>query len=314
VPTGTAARARSLIPLKKPQPLMTKPDEHHHDSSHTEPERVPAVGQTRPRPPTDQPTVPLWTRDFTNLTYEWRRLFSELFGSFLLVMAAAGGPVIQNRSLGQIGRVAEVTAPALTVLAVILFMGAVSGAHLNPIVSVAFALRRDFQWRRVPGYILAQVLGAVLATLLLRVTFGDVAHLGATLPGAGFTSGQAFIIEVVLSCGLVSTILGTASSAQNVGTLSAVGVGAYIGLAGLWASPVSGASMNPARSLGPALGAGDLHHLWIYLSAPPLGMLIAVAAAQILRGPGGDPDGRRAADGTLPDAAAGDETSARDNR
>ncbi|MGA3253506.1 MAG: aquaporin, partial [Mycobacterium sp.] len=127
---------------------MTKPDEHHHDSSHTEPERVPAVAQTRPRPPTDQPTAPLWTRDFTNLTYEWRRLFSELFGSFLLVMAAAGGPVIQNRSLGQIGRVAEVTAPALTVLAVILFMGAVSGAHLNPIVSVAFALRRDFQWRQ----------------------------------------------------------------------------------------------------------------------------------------------------------------------
>lgn len=248
------------------------------------------------------PAAPVWARDFTDLSYEWRRLFSELFGTFLLVMAAAGAPVIQSRSGGQIGRVAEVAAPALTVLAVILFMGAVSGAHLNPIVSIAFALRHDFQWRRVPGYVLAQVLGAVLASLLLRNTFGDVAHLGATLPGAGFTSEQAFIIEVVLSCGLVSTILGTASSAQNVGPLSAVGVGAYIGLAGLWASPVSGASMNPARSLGPALASGDLHDVWIYLTAPPLGMLLAVAAAQILRGPGGDPDGRRAATGTLPDA------------
>lgn len=271
---------------------MTHSDEHRDRGS---------------RPPSiEHPITPAWARDFTDLSYEWRRLFSELFGTFLLVVAAAGGPVIQYRSAGQIGRVAEVTAPALTVLAVILFMGEVSGAHLNPIVSVAFAMRRDFQWRRVPGYVLAQVLGALLAALLLRVTFGNVAHLGATLPGVEFTSGQAFVIEVVLSCGLVSTILGTASTAQNVGALSAVGVGAYIGLAGLWASPVSGASMNPARSLGPALASGDLHHLWIYLSAPPLGMLIAVAAADVLRGPGGGPGGRRAADGTLPDAGAGD--------
>lgn len=248
------------------------------------------------------PTAPPWARDFTDLSYEWRRLFSELFGTFLLVMAAAGAPVVSNRSGDQIGRVAEVTAPALTVLAVILFMGAVSGAHLNPIVSVAFALRNDFQWRRVPGYVLAQSVGAVLAALLLRATFGDVAHLGATLPGNDFGVWQAFVIEVVVSTGLVSTILGTASSAQNVGALSAVGVGAYVALAGLWASPVSGASMNPARSLGPAIAGADFHDLWIYLCAPAFGMLIAVGAAFVLRGPGGDPDGRRAADGTLPDA------------
>jgi aquaporin Z len=104
----------------------------------------------------------------------------------------------------------------------------------------------------------------------------------------------------VLSAGLVSTILGTASRAQNLGPLSAVGVGAYIALAGLWASPVSGASMNPARSLGPALATGDLHQLWIYLTAPVLGMLIAAAAAEILRGPGGGRHGSRAAQGTLP--------------
>jgi aquaporin Z len=249
-------------------------------------------------------TAPAWARDFTDLRYEWRRLFSELFGTFLLVVAAAGAPVVSNRSAEPIGRVAEVTAPALTVLAVILFMGAVSGAHLNPIVSVAFALRGDFQWRRVPGYLVAQVIGAVLAALLLRTTFGNVAHLGATLPGADFGVGQAFVIEVVLSTGLVSTILGTASTAQNVGALSAVGVGAYVALAGLWASPVSGASMNPARSLGPAIAGADFSHLWIYLCAPLLGMLVAVAAAQVLRGPGGGPGGRRAADGTLPDAQA----------
>lgn len=249
-----------------------------------------------------QPPEASWIGDFTDLSYEWRRLFSELFGTFLLVLAAAGAAVIQDRSGGQIGRIAEVTAPALTVLTVILFMGAVSGAHLNPIVSIAFALRRDFQWRRVPGYIVAQLLGALLAALLLRAAFGNVANLGATLPGTGFSTSQAFLIELVLSVGLVSTILGTASTAQNVGPLSAVGVGGYIALAGLWASPVSGASMNPARSLGPALASGNLHQLWIYLAAPAIGMLVAVAAAYILRGPGGGPVGTRSAQGALPDS------------
>ncbi len=242
---------------------------------------------------------PVWAREFDDLHYEGRRLFSELFGTFLLVLAGAGAPVIDHVSGGQIGRVAAVVAPAGTVLAVILFMGAVSGAHLNPVVSIAFALRRDFQWRRVPGYLLAQLLGALLAALLLRITFGNVAHLGATLPGPAFTTAQALTLEVFLTLGLVSTILGTASTAQNVGTLSALGVASYIALAGLWASPVSGASMNPVRSAGPALVSGQLHDLWIYLAGPTVGMFLAVGAAGILRGPGGDPDAVRAAQGTL---------------
>jgi aquaporin Z len=307
VSAGTAARDRGLTPRENADLLMTQPDRHNDEGSKNQVDRAAAAAPDR----ASQLTAPVveresaWVRDFTDLSYEWRRLFSELFGTFLLVLAAAGGAVIQDRSIGQIGRVAEVTAPALTVLTVILFMGAVSGAHLNPIVSVAFALRRDFQWRRVPGYILAQLLGAVLAAMLLRATFGNVAHLGTTQPGPGFSPGQAVIIEVVLTAGLVSTILGTASSAQNLGPLSAIGVGAYIALAGLWASPVSGASMNPTRSLGPALASGDLHQLWIYLSAPPLGMLIAVAVAQILRGPGGGSDGTRAAQGTLHSTTSG---------
>jgi len=283
---------------------MRQPD-NQHDQGVEETVQAQARVHDRPRSGTTQLFEPVWARDFTDLSYEWRRLFGELFGTFLLVLAAAGAAVVQDRSRGQIGRIAEVTAPGLTVLAVILFMGAVSGAHLNPIVSIAFALRRDFLWRRVPGYIVSQVLGAVLAALLLRASFGDVANLGATQPGIGFSPGQAFLIEVVLTLGLVRAILGTASRAQNVGPLSAVGVGAYIALAGLWASPVSGASMNPARSLGPALASADLRQLWIYLTAPPLGMLVAVAAAYILRGPGGGPHGIRAAQGNLPDTAPG---------
>ena len=242
---------------------------------------------------------PPWSREFTDLSYEWRRLFGELFGTFLLVVVGAGASVLDARTAGGIGRTAEVITPGLMVLAVILFMGAVSGAHLNPVVSIAFALRNDFQWRRVPGYILAQIAGAAAACLLLRALFGTVGALGATLPGAGFTSTQAFVVETLLTLGLVSTILGTASSAQNIGPLSAVGVGAYIALAGLWASPVSGAAMNPARSLGPDLARGDFHDLWIYVAGPMLGALLAVAVAYVLRGPGGGPSGSTAAQGTL---------------
>jgi aquaporin Z len=236
---------------------------------------------------------------FTDLSFEGRRLFSELFGTFLLVMVGAGAGILDARTDGGIGRTAAVVAPALLVLAVILFMGAVSGAHLNPVVSIAFAMRHDFQWRRVPGYIAAQLAGATLACLVLRATFGMVGSLGATLPGGGFTSTQAFVVETLLTLGLVSTILGTSSTAQNLGPLSAIGVGAYIALAGLWASPVSGASMNPARSLGPDLVSGDFHDLWVYVAGPMLGMFLAVGAAFILRGPGGDPGGIRAAQGTL---------------
>jgi aquaporin Z len=243
--------------------------------------------------------------EFTDLSFEGRRLFSELFGTFLLVMVGAGAAVLDARTDGGIGRTAEVIAPALLVLAVILFMGAVSGAHLNPVVSIAFALRHDFHWRRVPGYILAQFAGATLACVVLRATFGMVGSLGATVPAVGFTSTQAFVVETLLTLGLVSTILGTASTAQNVGPLSAIGVGAYIALAGLWASPVSGASMNPARSLGPDLVRGDFQDLWVYVAGPMLGMVLAVGVAYVLRGPGGDPGGSRAAQGTLQPGTAG---------
>ncbi len=242
---------------------------------------------------------PLWARDFTDLAFEWRRLFSEFFGTFLLVTVGVGGGEVDAVTHGGIGRAALVTGPGLLVTAVILFMGAVSGAHLNPVVSVAFALRGDFGWARVPGYIAAQLVGAVAATVLLRLTFGYHQGAGATVPGGGFSSWQAFIVETVLTLGLVSTILGTASTAQNIGALSAFGVGAYIVLSGLWAGPVSGASMNPARSFGPDLVAGNFHYFWLYLAGPMLGAVLAVAAATILRGPGGDHGGRTAAQGTL---------------
>jgi aquaporin Z len=236
-------------------------------------------------------------KDFDNPRHEWRRLFSELFGTFLLVLVAAGGGILVGE--GQISLAAAVVAPGLMVMAIILFMGAISGAHLNPAVSLAFALRRDFPWKRAPGYIIVQLVGATLACLFLDAVFGNIQHLGATLPGAGYENWQAFLMEVVLTLGLVSVILGTASAAQNVGAVAALAVGGYIALAGLWAAPVSGVSMNPARSFGPALVSGDFTSYWVYVAGPIAGALIAVGCAYVLRGAGGDPISMAAGSGVL---------------
>jgi aquaporin Z len=243
-------------------------------------------------------TLEFGSRDeFEDPRFAYRRLFAELLGTFLLVLVAAGGGVLHAK--GQISLSAAVVAPGLMVMAVVLFMGAVSGAHLNPVVSLAFAMRRDFPWNRVPRYIVAQLVGAVLACLFLLAVFGNVEHLGATLPGHGYAPWQALLFEIVLTGGLVSVVLGTASAAQNVGTIGALGVGGYIALAGLWSAPVSGTSMNPARSFGPALVSGDWTAYWVYVAGPLAGAVIAVGCAQILRGRGGDDAAREAASGTL---------------
>jgi aquaporin Z len=236
-------------------------------------------------------------KDFDDPRLEYRRLFSELLGTFMLVLVAAGGGLLHAE--GQISLSAAVVAPGLMVLGIILFMGAVSGAHLNPAVSFAFALRGDFPWKRLPGYVIVQLLGATLACLFLLAVFGNVEHLGATLPGPGYANWQAFLMEVALTGTLVSVILGTASAAQNVGPIAALAVGGYIALAGLWAAPVSGTSMNPARSFGPALVSGDFTSYWVYVAGPILGALIAVGCAIVLRGSGGSAISRAAGSGKL---------------
>jgi aquaporin Z len=239
------------------------------------------------------------TYDFDDPRHEWRRLFSELFGTFLLVLVGAGGAVVNAQSDGAISRAAAVTAPGLMVMAIILFMGAVSGAHLNPAVSIAFAARGDFPWRRVPGYVVVQLLGATLACLFLWAVLGKLGMLGATEPGPGISATQAMLMELILTVGLVSTILGTASGAQNIGVFGALGVGGYIILAGLWSSPISGASMNPARSFGPDMALLDFTNYWAYVVGPIAGALIAVGFAWILRGPGGGKSGAAAAQGRI---------------
>jgi aquaporin Z len=225
-------------------------------------------------------TVP----DFLEARHEWRRLFSEAWGTFLLVVVAAGAGVVGASSGGAITLSMKVVAPGMMVMAVIYFMGAVGGAHLNPAVTLAFAARRNFPWNRVPGYIVAQLLGGIAAAAFLRAMFGNVGHLGATMPGPGVTNFTAFIFEVLLTTGLVSTILGTASGARNIGSNAALAIGGYIALAGLWAAPISGASMNPARSFAPDLLRGDMSTTWVYIAGPLIGAAIAVGFEWILKG------------------------------
>ena len=237
--------------------------------------------------------------DFNDPRQEWRRVISEFVGTFFLVLVAAGAGMVGTLYEGTIGLGMAVVAPGLMVMGVIMFMGKISGAHLNPAVSIAFALRNDFPWARVPGYVVAQVLGAVAAAGVLTYLVGVSATHGGSYPGAQTSHFAAFLTEALLTFGLVSVILGTASGAQSLGIMAALAVAAYISLAGLWAAPLSGASMNPVRTFGPNLVGGDLGPYWIYLAGPILGAVLAVGFAFVLRGPGGGRMGSMAAQGVL---------------
>jgi aquaporin Z len=220
------------------------------------------------------------------------------------VLVAAGGGVVSHQSDGQVSLAMAVTVPGLMVMAIIYFMGSVSGAHLNPAVTLAFAVRSNFPWRRVPGYIISQICGGTLAALFLKGLFGFTGNIGATVPGNGVSDMTALMMEIVLTAGLVNTILGTASGARNIGTNGAIAVGGYIALAGLWSAPISGASMNPIRSLGPDLIRGDFTHTWIYVVGPIAGAMIGVLFERILRG-------KPTQSGTLAAQGRIDETSER---
>lgn len=215
---------------------------------------------------------------FWDPSSRWRRLLAEFVGTFLLTFVAAGGDTIEAATHEALGHGAKVVAPALMVMALIYAIGSVSGAHFNPAVTLAFAARGDFPPRRVPAYVLFQFAGAFAAAGLLLALYGDVGHLGATLPHHGLLS--SLVMEIVLSAALVLVILGTAAAGPRiVGHNAALAVGGTIALLGLFGSPVSGASMNPARSLGPALVGGSTDGFWLYLAGPLGGAAIALGLA-----------------------------------
>jgi aquaporin Z len=238
----------------------------------------------RGRLDTDTDRITNFFSDAHNPRQWWQRLYAELLGTFLLTLVAAGADVISVATGRPADSLARYVAPALLVMAMVYTIGNVSGAHLNPVVTLAFSLRSDFPWRRVLGYWGAQMAGSLLAALFLLVIFGDKAHLGATIPNPRTGDGAALVIEIVLTALLVTVILGTAHNQRLVGHNAAFAVAGTIALAGLFAGPVSGASMNPARSFGPALLSGALGSYWIYLVGPVIGGLLAAGMAWILRG------------------------------
>ena len=210
-----------------------------------------------------------------------RVLVAEAIGTFALVFAGCGA-IMVNAQTNQLGHVGVAITFGLVIMFGIYAVGHISGAHFNAAVTFAFALTRHFPWPRAGAYWCAQFVGAVTAAALLRASLGDIAHVGATLPSG--SQAQSFLWELVMSAFLMFVILAVATDTRAVGEAAAIAIGGTIGLNAMFGGPISGASMNPMRSLGPALVSGDLHALWIYLTAPILGASLGAIAYQFVRG------------------------------
>ena len=215
-----------------------------------------------------------------------RRLAAEAIGTFMLVFAGAGAIMVDAKTHA-LGHVGVALAFGLVIMAGIYAVGHISGAHFNPAVTLAFVLTRHFPPSRAAGYWVAQIVGAVAAAAVLRGSLGNVAHVGATLPSG--SNVQSFLWELVVTAFLMFVIMAVATDTRAVGEAAAIAIGGTIGLAAMFAGPVSGASLNPARSLGPALVSGDLHALWIYILAPLAGAAIGGLAYQLVRGEQAEP-------------------------
>jgi aquaporin NIP len=210
-----------------------------------------------------------------------RALAAEAIGTFALVFAGAGAIMVDDKTHA-LGHVGVAIAFGLVIMVMIYAVGHVSGAHFNPSVSFAFALTRHFPWPRVFAYSAMQLGGALAAALLLRASLGDRAHVGATLPAG--SQAQSFLWEIVLTFFLMFVIMAVATDTRAVGEAVAIAVGGTVGLDAMFGGPISGASMNPARSLGPAIVSGDLHAAWVYVLAPLLGAALGALAYQFVRG------------------------------
>ena len=210
-----------------------------------------------------------------------RALVAEAIGTFALVFAGCGAIVVDART-GALGHLGVAFSFGLVIMVMIYALGHISGAHFNPAVTLAFALTRHFPWTRATTYWGAQLAGALLAAALLRASLGDHAHDGATLPSG--SQGQAFLWELLLTFFLMLVIMAVATDSRAVGEAAAIAIGGTVGLDALFGGPITGASMNPARSIGPAVVSGELHALWLYILAPAVGAALAGVTYQFLRG------------------------------
>jgi aquaporin NIP len=209
-----------------------------------------------------------------------RVLVAELIGTFALVFAGCGAIMVDAKT-GQLGHLGVAFSFGLVIMVMIYAVGHISGAHFNPAVTFAFALTRHFPWPRVFLYWSAQLAGAIVAALILRASLGDIADIGATTPSG--SAGQSFLWELILTFFLMLVIMAVATDTLAVGEAAAIAIGGTVGLDALFGGPISGASMNPARSLGPGLVSGDLTSSWVYILAPFLGAAMAGVTYQLLR-------------------------------
>jgi aquaporin Z len=226
-----------------------------------------------------------------------KRLCAEFIGTFALVFAGTGAIVINETSGGAITNVGIALTFGLVVLAMIYTVGDISGAHLNPAVTVGFFAARRFPLHDVIPYIGSQLAGAFAASGTLRLLFPQNIALGATRPAG--PEMQSFILELILTAILMFVILGVSTGAAEKGITAGIVVGSVIGLEAMFAGPICGASMNPARSLAPALTSGQTEHLWIYLTAPLLGAGVGVLGCRCVREPGCCSDAKKAASESL---------------
>ncbi len=212
-----------------------------------------------------------------------KRYIAEAIGTFSMVFCGTGAMTINEITGGAVTHPGVAITWGLIVMAMIYAFGDISGAHFNPAVTVAFAYAKKFSWRDVPKYILAQCIGAIVASSILLFLFPASEELGATIPARGFEPYRAFILELLLTFFLMLVIINVSTGSKEIGIIAGIAIGGVVLLEAMFAGPMTKASMNPARSLGPALLSGNLQHLWLYLTAPFMGALLAVVSCKLVK-------------------------------
>ncbi len=210
-----------------------------------------------------------------------RKYISETIGTFSLIFCGTGAMTINEVTGGDVTHVGIAITWGLIVMAMIYAFGEISGAHFNPAVTIAFAYAKKFEWKEVPKYIAAQCLGAILASTILLFLFPKSEFLGGTIPTVDAL--RAFVLELLLTYFLMVVIINVSTGSKEIGTMAGIAIGGVVLLEAMFAGPITKASMNPARSLGPALLSGHWEHQWLYFIAPVLGALLAVLTCKAVK-------------------------------
>jgi aquaporin Z len=210
-----------------------------------------------------------------------KRFISEIIGTFALVFCGTGAMVINDFTGGTVTHVGVAITFGLIVMGMIYAFGDISGAHMNPAVTIGFAYAKKFPWKEVPAYVLAQLIGAFLASGILLYLFPESQTLGATLPG--LSALKVFILEIILSFFLMVVIINVSTGSKEIGVVAGIAIGSVVLLEAMFAGPITGASMNPARSIAPAVVSGNIADLWIYILAPIIGCVLAVVSCKLVK-------------------------------